>query len=121
MELNIGGKDYKLNFGIAFLNELDRCYPMKADNGQVEIPFYDGLNYVHLGLQQANPVAIANMIKSTTVTAKTKPSNDDIDEFLNNCDLIEVASSFFTNLRAVNMLKLKMKTLDNHYGMKITE
>lgn len=79
--LNLGGVDYKLNFGLRFLEYVDKNHQMGV-GGNVSIGFGVGLHSVILGLKTQNVGTLEEIIKGGTITEKTKPSNDDIAEYI---------------------------------------
>lgn len=78
MELNIGGKSYELRFGLSFISEMDNLYTQSMSG----VSFGMGLEMMNTYLELRRPTALANVIKAGTSHLNTKPSNDDIEEYL---------------------------------------
>lgn len=105
MILNIGGKDYKLHFGIDFIREIDKRYTI--DNEGVK--FGAGLQFGTLHLINKSIVVLADIILSATHTLKSIPSIVDIEDFLaNHEDLDGLFNDFLEQLRTS---PLTMKTV----------
>ena len=60
MEFVINGKERELKFGIGFIRKLDEVY--KVDYNGIE--FGMGLNMANIQLQQFNPTALSEVIRS---------------------------------------------------------
>lgn len=82
MELKIGGKDYKLYFGIDFIREMDKRYAIE-ENG---FKFGVGLQSAVVHLFNRNVVVLEDIILSATHTLKSIPSKADIEEFLTDLE-----------------------------------
>lgn len=80
MNLTINGKDYTLNFGIKFIREVDK-QTETVTNG---IKFSTGLNPILSQLVQGSITALADIIKYATITNATRPSADEIDEYIDS-------------------------------------
>lgn len=78
MDVVIGKKEYTLEFGLRFINELDNAYTQRL-NG---IEFGMGIESAITYLAMQNPTVIYQIIKAGTAHLKSKPSNDDIEAFL---------------------------------------
>ncbi|MBM7542357.1 tail assembly chaperone [Amphibacillus cookii] len=62
MKFYIKDREVELKFGLKFCRELDQVY--KVDYQGLE--FGMGVNLAYMNLQQANPVALTEVIKATT-------------------------------------------------------
>lgn len=80
MNLTINGKDYALNFGIKFIREVDK-QTETITNG---IKFSTGLNPILSQLVQGSITALADIIKYATITNASRPSADEIDEYIDS-------------------------------------
>lgn len=80
MNLTINGKDYTLNFGIKFIREVDK-QTETVTNG---IKFSTGLNPILSQLVQGSITALADIIKYATITNTSRPSADEIDEYIDS-------------------------------------
>lgn len=78
MELKIGEKNYELRFGLSFIREMDMLYTQSMSG----VSFGMGLEMMDTYLELRRPTALANVIKAGTSHLNTKPSNDDIEEYL---------------------------------------
>lgn len=76
--ITINDKEYELDYGIRFSKELSKMYYMeKAVEGNT-IKFGLGVRMVIGYLENADADAISNVIKAALTKHKTKPSEDDI-------------------------------------------
>ena len=75
MEFVINGKERELKFGIGFIRKLDDVY--KVDYNGIE--FGMGLNMANVQLQQFNPTALSEVIRSAI---KGNVSQRQVDEAL---------------------------------------
>lgn len=78
MELNINGKNYELSFGIKFIREMDKIHEQDLKGIKMGI----GLEMMEAQLSMGRPTALFDVIKCATSHLKSKPSNDDIEAFL---------------------------------------
>lgn len=84
MELTIGKKEYQLKFGLSFINAIDNIYTQDM-NG---LDFGVGLEMLNTYMGLGRPTALMNAIKAGTSHMGSKPSNADIEAYLE-----ELASS----------------------------
>src|SRR5690625_4351127 len=78
MELDINGKKYELRYGLRSINALDNLYTQDM-NG---VEFGMGMEMLNAYLDLGRTTALLNAIKGGTSHLKSKPSNDDIENFL---------------------------------------
>lgn len=77
--IEINGKEFELNFGIGFVNQLDEMY--KSSGNGIELG--TGLQYAVIYLKDYNPAQLANMIFAATRFAKgPKPTVEAIEGWL---------------------------------------
>lgn len=77
MEIEIKGKLRELKFGIGFIRKLDEAYTVEMHG----IPFGMGLTMASAQLQQYNPTALSEVIRSASVG---NPSLRDVDKAIEN-------------------------------------
>ena len=78
MDLVIGGKEYTLEFGLKFINEMDNLYTVKRGGLEFGMGIEMAVSYIAM----RNVTVIYNIIKAGTAHLKSKPSNQDIEAFL---------------------------------------
>ncbi|MBW8350781.1 tail assembly chaperone [Bacillus sp. IITD106] len=78
MDLLIGGKEYTLEFGLKFINELDKAYTQRLNGVEFGMGVESAITY----LAMENPTVLYQIIKAGTSHLKSEPSNDDIEKFL---------------------------------------
>lgn len=85
MELKINGEIKKFVFGIKFVRELDKKYFIES-NG---IKFGTGLSTKLMEIYSGSVVALADVLYFATSTESNRPSLDEIENYLENCEDIE--------------------------------
>ena len=78
MELTINGKNYELKFGLGFINAIDNIYTQEMHG----VSFGMGLELLNTYLRLGRPTALFNVIKAGTSHLNSKPSNADIESYL---------------------------------------
>lgn len=112
--IEINGKEFELNFGIGFVNQLDEMY--KSSGNGIELG--TGLQYAVIYLKDYNPAQLANMLVAATRFAKgQKPTTEAIENWLvekgENDELEAVFDAFLEKLKTSGLTKLKVaKVLD---------
>lgn len=85
MQLKINDKKYILNFGLEFLNQVNKNESPKMEvEGQEISAGIGGLSMFMTALNTYEPTALYRLIKYATFTENQKPSNKDIDEYIDN-------------------------------------
>lgn len=115
MELTINDKNYELKFGLSFINTIDNIYTQKM-NG---VEFGMGLEMLNTYLGLGRPTALFNLIKAGTSHLDSKPSNADIESYLE--DLAEKDGEKYEKMfdevneamKQAPFLRLTMKNLEN--------
>jgi len=83
MDVKINNKEYTLHFGwdfLEFINDV-RGAEIKA-NGQGINTKTAGLSFLEAGLESKDPTAVRDAIKAGLSTEKSKPSNEDVEDFV---------------------------------------
>ena len=76
MKLKINGQEYQLEFGMKFINELDKRYSVNYQGFQ----FGMGVNMAFMYLNQYNPTVIQNIIAAAIAHEKNRPTESEIEE-----------------------------------------
>lgn len=106
-ELKIGNRTYPLTFGIKFIREMDKRYTVKNDKSGISYGFGVGMSVVYI--EHRNPVVLIDLIQASTVTEKTKPSVEEIENFLEtNTDLEKLFKDFLSVLEKSPLTKNMM-------------
>lgn len=85
MNLTINDKDYPLTFGLAFLDFVDNRSGMKMDvDGQEVNTGIAGMGMLKSKLATYSPTALVTVIKGATATERQKPSNKDIEAWMDD-------------------------------------
>lgn len=83
MILNIGGKDYELNFGFRFLEEVGEEFGLSPEIEGTNIPLkMKGAGIMYMLLDDKDFVTVHKVIRLGTITLKQQPSDEDIKDFL---------------------------------------
>ena len=111
MNLTIGGKEYELAFGMKFINALDNIYTQSLEG----MTFGMGVETLITYLNMQNPTSLYNGIKAATAHLKSKPSNEDIEEYITELaekdKLEEMYNDFFGALEKAPLVRKKVKTV----------
>lgn len=80
--LKINERDHVLTFGLEFLRELNKRRGMDiADTG---LKGATGIHQALLDIKMQDPTVIKDFIEIGTRTNRVKPTNDEIEEYINN-------------------------------------
>lgn len=113
MTVKINNKEYVIHIGIKCLEYLDTVYCAEESGIKVGM----GVELVTVGLTMRNPVAVYHMIKGGTATEKSKPSNADIESFIESAaeaeedDFEVLCEDFLSALEKAPLAKKKMEAL----------
>lgn len=78
MKLVICGTTYELKFGISFINAIDNMYKQNVHG----VEFGLGIELLNTQLEMGRPTALFNAIKAGTSHLDSKPSNHDVESYL---------------------------------------
>lgn len=113
MIININGKEYEARFGIGFVRELDKKYNMQYIAGQ---KMGYGIEAVIPLVLAGDATALAEVLLAGTVTCKTRPSQDDIDLFIDEMeDYDGFVEAVIEELKKQNATKKKVAELEKNY------
>ncbi|EEX24795.1 tail assembly chaperone [Limosilactobacillus fermentum] len=108
MEIKINGKNVELNFGVAFVRELDKVAGMKV-NGQ---SFGFGLTKSLPALQAYDPAVLADVLYCAAWDNKPRPTQKAIDEFIDtDSDLEKVFDEVNKAIAESNAVKVAAKNM----------
>lgn len=86
MNININNKNHKIIFGVGFVRTLDEKYFITNKAG---IKFGVGLSQRIPALLTHNPVALSEFLYEGTCTEDERPTQKEIDAYIDNCEDIE--------------------------------
>lgn len=105
MILNIKDKEYEVHFGIAFVRALDKNHSIEIKGGG---QFGLGLETVVPKLLADDVLALAEVLFEGTAAEKGRPSQKDIDAFIDNHDDIDALFAEVINeLKKANATRKK--------------
>lgn len=109
MELTINGKEYSFKFGVKFVRELDKTIKIE----QKGIEFGMGLaGKVLPELLTGNVNTLANILFLANRTETPKLSQNEIDDYIDDCEDIEALFDLVTDeIKESNAGKLATKNL----------
>ena len=108
MEIKINGKNVELNFGVAFVRELDKVAGMKV-NGQ---SFGFGLTKSLPALQAYDPAVLADVLYCAAWDNKPRLTQKAIDEFIDtDSDLEKVFDEVNKAIAESNAVKVAAKNM----------
>src|SRR5699024_789566 len=107
MQIKINDKDVELRFGVKFVRELDKIAGMDIGGAS----FGMGLTKSIPALKTADPAVLSDIIYSATSTVQMgRPSRDDVDDFIDNCeDLEPVFDEVIEEMNKANAIKTALK------------
>lgn len=108
MEIKVDDKNVELNFGVAFVRELDKVAGMKV-NGQ---SFGFGLTKSLPALQAYDPAVLADVLYCAAWANKPRPTQKAIDEFIDtDSDLEKVFDEVNKAIAESNAVKVAAKNM----------
>lgn len=114
MLLNIKNKEVDVHFGIKFIRELDKSNYFVKDGTK----FGAGLELKVPMLFTYDTVALSEIIYAGTCMEKSRPTINDVDEFIENCeDLNGLFDEVLSELKKGNATRLKMEQLEMSLGL----
>lgn len=81
MELTINGKEYRLYFGTDFADYINKANGMELEGVKTNV---GGMLLLNAGLSMKEPPTLELVIKAATNTLPSKPSNKDLDDYIND-------------------------------------
>ncbi|MBF0747285.1 hypothetical protein IR073_06470 [Gemella sp. 19428wG2_WT2a] len=110
MQLTINNKNYNLHFGLGFLQEMNKRKSTSFDGMSTG---YGALALLSIGSMLQDPLAVVDVIKAATAQALQKPSNEDLEIFLNekaeNGQLDKLIFDLFEEIKKSPLLRYAMK------------
>lgn len=106
MTISINGKEYDLYFGIGFVKELNEIYFQKDASGK---KWGLGLEVTLPSILTYDPIALSEYLYVATSTAKPRPKREEIDQFIDECDLDAVFEEVIEELKKQNATKKNLE------------
>lgn len=110
MQLTINNKSYELRFGLGFLSEMNK---RKSATFEGMATGYGALALLNIGSLVQDPLAIVDVIKAATAQSLQKPSNEDLEIFLNEKadagQLDNLIIELFEEIKKSPLLRYAMK------------
>lgn len=103
MNLEINGTDYEIKFGLGFLREINKGRESTSNNVDIRLGVENAVSALYTG----DYLPLADLIKAGTITESKKPKDKEIDDFLLEVDLEELADDFLEELRTQSATKKK--------------
>lgn len=109
MVLSIKNKEYELHFGVAFIRALDNKYFTQGAGGA---KFGLGVEVSVPKLMSGDAVALADMLYEATASEKSRPSQKDVDSYVDSVEDIDALfEEVIEELKNSNATKKKMEQL----------
>ena len=106
MQIEIKGKKYNCIFGVKFIRELDNQHGVVRNDVNLGM----GLTTLLPQLVSGNIVVLSDVLYTATITEKSRPSKDEVDEFVETVDDIEALfDETLKNLEESNAGKLTVR------------
>lgn len=111
MVISVNDKEYVLRFGIKFLRELDKKRFYENNGAKVGA----GLELMAMELFSGNIVALSELIYTATNTEQNRPTQHDIDNYLESLDekeLDKLMDEVIKELKKSSLTSKKIKTME---------
>lgn len=110
MQLRINGTDYELNFGLRFCRELSK--DKQQSNRGIDLRI--GIENAVTNLYTGDVLILPDLVKAATSHHKKKPSDKDIEDFLDTYDdLGGLCEDFLSQLLEQSATKKKANEVYN--------
>ena len=110
MQLTINGTDYELNFGLRFCRELSK--DKQQSNHGIDLRI--GIENAVTNLYTGDVLILPDLVKAATSHYKKKPSDKDIEDFLDTYDdLGGLCEDFLSELLEQSATKKKASEVYN--------
>lgn len=104
MILRINEKDYELNFGLKFCREISKNRTQTTNGIDIRLGIENAVSSLYTG----DVLILPELIKAGTITLNNRPSDKEIEEFLDNSDnLDELCEDFLLQLTEQSATKKK--------------
>lgn len=104
----IEGKTIEVVFTLDAIDALDHIYTLEMKG----IKFGVGIQYAYTGLEQASPIAIANVLQAVQAGKKTRIGKKALTDFLiENDNVEEVANALIAELKKQPLTKTTVKRM----------
>ena len=100
--IEINNKEYPLHYGLDFIREMDKRYTVNTNGFTFGVGVQSGVIY----LTQGNPVVLEDIILSATHTLKQSPSKEEIEQWIEEQEDLEVVfDGFLKSFKSAFLLK----------------
>lgn len=109
LNIEVNGKEYGFKFGVKFVRELDKAFPVERDGMKFGMAL---AVKVIPELQLANVATLSEVLYLANRTESPKLSQGELDDYVDECEDIEALfDSVIKEISESNTGKLVMKTL----------
>lgn len=113
MNLTINGNDYELNFGLKFCAEISKDRSKNTNGIDIRLGIENAVSALYTG----DVLILPELVKAATASCKKKPTDKEIEEFLDNHeDLGALCDDFLSQL--IEQPATKKKALQVYQGLK---
>lgn len=110
MQLTINDVDYELNFGLRFCREISKDKKQSSHGVDLTIGIENAVTNLYVG----DVLILPDLVKSATSHLKKKPTDKDIEDFLDNYDdLGGLCEDFLSQLLEQSATKKKATQVYN--------
>lgn len=95
MQITINGKDYDLYFGFDFIDYVNNSKGLMAQGIALGVA---GMKILTTGLDSKAPSALVTVLKGAINTLKSKPSNEDVEKFIEEMLVNGTYDDFFDDV-----------------------
>ena len=102
MQIKINGIDHTLRFGLKFIRELDEKYYFEKNGVKFGATLEDRVPLIF----SHDPVTLADFLYSATATEDNRPTRDQIDTYIEECeDIDKLFEEVLSELKNSNITK----------------
>lgn len=106
MILTINNRNYELVFGLGFLDQANKLYSIEYQGYSTG---YGGMGKLVTGIKMGDPLVLNDLIKAGTAQSPQKPSNADIEKFIENSiingEYDKLLTDFLNEIKKSHILK----------------
>ena len=113
MNLTINGTDYELNFGLKFCAEISKDRSKNTNGIDIRLGIENAVSALYTG----DVLILPELVKAATASCKKKPSEKEIEEFLDNYEDLEALCDDFLS-QLIEQPATKKKALQVYQSLK---
>lgn len=114
MQIKINGVDHTLRFGLKFIRELDEKYYFEKNGVKFGATLEDRVPLIF----SHDPVTLADFLYSATATEDNRPTRDQIDTYIEECeDIDKLFEEVLSELKNSNVTRGRVEQMETLLNM----